>query len=115
MASWPDLKEVRTFLRLQPDATEDGVIDTARLGAIDYMIQRLGNDSTTGLPKYPSDTTSLPDAVHQAAVQASARLYRRRDSLDGTVGFGDLGVVRIGGRDFDVERLLDTYAPLVFG
>jgi hypothetical protein len=109
VASWPKLPEIRTFLRMQPDATEDTVIDTARLAAIDYGQQILG------VALYPVDTDALPDACHQACVQHSARLYRRRDSLDGTLGLGDSGVVRIGGRDPDIAALYGTYAPPVFG
>ena len=44
------------------------------------------------------------------------RLYRRRDSTDGTIGFGDAGVMRIGRTDPDIEALYDKGAvgPMVF-
>ena len=109
MADWPDLKEVRTLLRANPDAVEDSVIDTARLAAIDACSRRTGDRWP------PSGAPDLPDAVHQAALLYSARLYRRRDSLDGTVGWGDLGVVRIGRWDPDIEAMLAPYLPVVFG
>ena len=108
MASWPDLKEIRTFLRMQPDPTEDAVITMARLAAIDYGQRRLGTAT------FPADTTALPDACHQACVQHAARLYRRRDSLDGTIGWGDVGIVRVGARDPDIAALYELYAPFPF-
>ena len=108
MAAWPTLKEVRTLLRLQPDPDQDGLIATALAAAIDYGVRRLNY-------KWPSDATDLPDAAHQAALLHSARLYRRRDSLDGTIGWGDLGVIRVGRIDPDVATLYDAVGPVVFG
>jgi hypothetical protein len=115
MAAWPTLPEVRRFLRLQPDSNEDLVIDSARLAAIDFGVRYLGNDPSTGLPAYPDDTTSLPDAAHQAAMMHSARLYKRRDSIDGTLGYGELGVVQVGRTDPDVLMLYGIERPVVFG
>jgi hypothetical protein len=108
MATWPALKEVRSFLRLQPDDTEDLVIDTARMAAVDYGIRRLNY-------LYPVDSVDVPDTAHQACVMHSARLYRRRDSIDGTLGFGDLGLVRVGRQDPDIDALYASVGPLVFG
>ena len=108
MAAWPTLKEVRTLLRLQPDPTEDAVIDSARAAATDFGIRRLNY-------KYAVDATDLPETAHEAALLDASRLYRRRDSIDGTIGFGDMGAVRIGRTDADVERLYAASAPLVFG
>src|SRR5215467_7575010 len=102
MADWPTLQEVRKFLRLQPDADQDAIIQTALSAAIDYGNRR------TNYKFDPADEVSppiVPDAVHQACLLHSARLYRRRDTVDGTIGWGDLGVVRIGSRDGDIEAL----------
>jgi hypothetical protein len=124
MAVWPVLKEVRTLLRLQPDPVEDGVIQTALAAAVDYGIRRMGSqlvdngDGTFGPgsePIYPGDTTTLPDAAHEACLFHAARLYKRRDTIDGTLGFGDLGVVRVGRYDPDKDDLYAAVAPLVFG
>jgi hypothetical protein len=123
---WPTLKEVRTLLRLQPDPTEDGVIQTALNAAIEYGVGRMGNTYTyvtnpdgtvtvTGSPTYPPDTTTLPDRAHEACLLHSARLYRRRDSIDGTLGFGDQGIVRVGRTDADVDGLYSSVGPVVFG
>lgn len=108
MAAWPTLKEVRSFLRLQPDADSDAVIQTALAAAIDYGVRRLNY-------LYPVDTVDLPDTGHQACVIDAARLYRRRDTVDGTIGFGELGAIRVGRYDADVERLYSALGPVVFG
>lgn len=124
MAAWPTLKEVRSLLRLQPDPDQDGLIGTALAAAIDYGVGRMGfiitlspDGSTPPIytPKYPPDTTTLPDSAHEAALIHAGRLYRRRDSIDGTLGFGDMGVVRVGRFDADIDSLYARSAPLVFG
>lgn len=123
MAAWPTLKEVRTELRLQPDPVEDGVIQTALAAAIDYGVKRMGSDLVvdvdtgivTRVARYPADTVDLPDGPHQACVIHASRLYKRRDSIDGTLGLGDSGVVRVGRFDADIETLYNLYAPMVFG
>jgi hypothetical protein len=108
MAAWPTLKEVRTLLQRQPDPTEDSVISSALAAAIDYGIRRLNG-------RWPAVADDLPDVAHQACLIDAARLYRRRDSLDGTIGFGELGAIRVGRYDADVERLYSSVGPVVFG
>jgi hypothetical protein len=124
MAAWPTLKEVRALLRLQPDPVEDGFIASALAAAVNYGMGRMGSqyvdngDGTFGPaiePIYPGDTTTLPDAAHEACLLHSARLYRRRDSIDGTLGFGDMGVVRVGRTDVDRDDLYANVGPVVFG
>lgn len=126
MAAWPTLKEVRTLLRLQPDPVEDGVIQTALSAAVDYGVGRMGNTYTyvtnpdgsvtyIKTAAYPADATDLPDRAHEACLLHAARLYRRRDSIDGTLGFGDMGIVRVGRTDADVDGLYASVAPMVFG
>jgi hypothetical protein len=111
MAYWPKLQEVRSLLRLQPDPVEDGIITTALVAAIDYGNRRLNYQYAVP----PADIGTLPDAAHEACLLHAARLYRRRDSIDGTLGFGDLGVVRVGRTDADVDALYATVGPMVFG
>jgi hypothetical protein len=118
--NWPRLADVRSWLRLAPDPGEDAVIDQCRLAAIAYGIERttraltLSDGTVTYVSPWPSDTTILPDALFQACAMDAGRIYRRRDSLDGTIAWGDMGVVRVGRADPDVERLYGLYAPLVF-
>ena len=110
MAAWPTLPEVRKVLRLQPDATEDAVLQSALAAAIDY-----GNRRTNYQYPPPVSDGSLPDAAYQACLIDAARLYRRRDSLDGTVAWGDAGAISVGRTDPDVERLYASLGPVVFG
>jgi hypothetical protein len=111
MAYWPKLTEVRSLLRLQPDNTEDGIITTALAAAIDYGNRRLNYR----YPVPPSDDGTLPDVAHEACLLHAARLYRRRDSLDGTIWAGDAAGMRVGRVDPDVEALYSAVGPLVFG
>src|SRR5262252_3200116 len=104
MANWPTLKEVRALLRLAPDPNEDSVIATALAAAVDYGNRRL--NYTYPVPPY--DNGLLPDAVNQACLLHAARLYRRRDSIDGTVGWGDMGLVRVGRVVPDIDMLYLT-------
>ena len=111
MAAWPALKDVRTLLRVQPDTTEDGVIQDALNAAIDYGNRRLAG----AYPIPPDDDGTLPDTARQACLLDAARIYRRRDSIDGTISWGDMGAVRVGRADPDVDRLYAAAAHLVFG
>ena len=111
MAYWPTLKEVRALLRLQPDPVEDGFITTALAAAVDYANRKLNYK----YPVPPSENGTLPDAAHEACLLHAARLYRRRDSLDGTLAWGDLGVVRVGRFDPDIDAMYAAIGPLVIG
>ena len=108
MASWPTLSEVRTFLRLEPEPTQDGVLRTALDAAIAYGISKYG-----GL--YDTASTTVPNDGHEACLIHASRLYRRRDSIDGTISWGDMGAIRVGRVDPDVAALYGTKAPPVFG
>lgn len=108
MGGWPALKEVRTFLRMQPDPNEDLVISAALAAAVNYGVERSNS-------QWPADSDLVPDSAHQACVIHAARLYRRRDSIDGTLGWGDMGLVRVGRVDPDIDALYALVCPLVFG
>jgi len=49
---------------------------------------------------------SIPTAIKQACIILSMRQFKRYDSPTGVMGFGDLGVMRVGRVDPDVEKLL---------
>jgi hypothetical protein len=49
---------------------------------------------------------TIPTAVKQACIILSMRQFKRYDSPTGVMGFGDLGVLRVGRVDPDVEKLL---------
>lgn len=63
---------------------------------------------------YDTDAASWPAAVHTAALVQGARWLKRRGSPEGVAGFGDLGIVRVGALDPDVEQLLSPWLRLVF-
>ena len=52
---------------------------------------------------------SVPIAIKQATILAALRAYKRYESPTGVLGFSDMGVVRIGRLDPDVQRLVDPY------
>jgi len=58
---------------------------------------------------------SIPIAIKQATVLASLRAYKRYESPTGVLGFSDMGVVRVGRLDPDVQRLIDPYRKLRMG
>lgn len=50
--------------------------------------------------------STVPTAVKQATIIMASRIYKRNDSPLGVAGFGDIGVVRVGKLDPDVEALI---------
>ena len=59
---------------------------------------------------------TVPDPVVQACIIQSARIYKRNDSPTGVMGFGDMGLIRVGTQlDPDVKILLDPYRRVSVG
>ena len=113
MATWPTIDEVKAFLRIASD-DDDDVMQMALAAALDYGERRTDHvydPSTDGITPDPD----VPGTVHHACLLHASRLYRRRDSTDGTIGFGDAGVVRIGRTDPDIEALYGAVGPMVVG
>lgn len=57
---------------------------------------------------------SVPTAVRQATILLAMRQFKRYDSPTGVMGFGDLGVMRVGRVDPDVEKLLMPFRRMAF-
>lgn len=57
---------------------------------------------------------SIPMAIKQATILSSLRAYKRYESPTGVLGFSDMGVVRVGRLDPDVERLIQPYRKIRF-
>ena len=57
---------------------------------------------------------SVPTAVKQACIILSMRQFKRYVSPTGVMGFGDLGVMRVGRVDPDVEKLLMPFRKMGF-
>lgn len=54
--------------------------------------------------------SAVPDAVKAATIIQASRLFKRNDSPNGVIGFGDLGVTRVSSiLDPDVRMLLEPY------
>jgi hypothetical protein len=53
--------------------------------------------------------TPVPDAIKQAALLLSIRIFKRLDSPLAVAGFGDLGVVRVSSVDPDVRAMLSPF------
>jgi hypothetical protein len=49
---------------------------------------------------------TIPTAIRQATIILSMRQFKRYDSPTGVMGFGDLGVMRVGSVDPDIQALL---------
>jgi len=108
-AAWPVIADVKSLLRIGDDVGDDGVVTTALAAAIAYYQMRCDPQWTTpGAPGY------LPDPLFTAAQYEAARLYRRRDSVDGTIGWGEMGIVRVGPKDPDTEAMIAPYLRIVF-
>jgi hypothetical protein len=58
--------------------------------------------------------TSVPTPVVQATIILASRLYKRNDSPLGVAGFGDIGVIRVGSYDPDVEKLIHPFKKTRF-
>jgi hypothetical protein len=52
---------------------------------------------------------SVPDAIKQATILLSIRIFKRLDSPLAVAGFGDLGAVRVGRSDPDVMAMIAPY------
>jgi hypothetical protein len=53
--------------------------------------------------------TPVPDAIKQAALLLSIRVFKRLDSPLAVAGFGDLGAIRVGRTDPDVMAMIAPY------
>ena len=59
--------------------------------------------------------TAVPDAVRQATILQTLRLFSRRNSPTGILGFGDVGVARVSRFDYDVQGLLSQFRRFPVG
>ena len=105
---WPLVADVKRYLRLPPDTTDDAVVGEMLAGAIAWITGRCEAHWTD-----PADPTFLPDQLYTVAIMEAGRMYRRRDSVDGTIGWGDMGVVRVGPKDPDIETLITPFLAVV--
>jgi len=58
--------------------------------------------------------SAVPTAVRQACTLLAMRQFKRYDSPTGVMGFGDMGVIRIGRFDPDIEALLQPFCKVAY-
>jgi hypothetical protein len=107
--AWPGLDDVKALLRVE-DTASDALITTGLAAAITWVTNRVDPKYVPGTPTF---VAPLPDPLFTVAQYEAARLVRRRDSVDGTIGWGDMGVVRVGPKDPDIETLIAAYLVIV--
>lgn len=57
--------------------------------------------------------SAVPTAVKQACILLAMRQFKRYDSPLGVAGFGDIGAIRVGRTDPDVEALLMPFKKAI--
>ncbi len=107
-ADWPQVADVKDYLRLGADTSDDAVVGQALAAAIAWVTARVAPTWTD-----PAGEGYLVDALYTVALMEAGRLYRRRDSVDGTIGWGDMGIVRVGPKDPEIETLIAAYLAIV--
>jgi len=87
-----------------------------RIGAVDrYLFPTLGRYRPLQVTA-KFGWSAVPDEVEEACILRAASIFKRKESIDGVAGFGDLGVVRISlRRDPDVAALLDNFIRMRVG
>jgi hypothetical protein len=107
-AAWPSVDDVKALLRIA-DPQDDALVGTDLAAAVGWVSARCNLTWVTA-----GAAGFLPDPLYTVALHEAGRLYRRRDSVDGTIGWGDMGVVRVGPKDPDIETLMAPYLNIVF-
>jgi hypothetical protein len=137
---WVDVDDLAgTAITLETSSDLDGIYDETWL-TTDYQLEP-GNSRASGLDwpvtrlravgdnLFPIGAefgvkvtgvfgfgTAVPTAVKQACLIMSLRQFKRYDSALGVAGFGgDMGVIRVGRVDPDIDALLRPYRRTVVG
>lgn len=107
-ADWPTIEEVKRQLRISDsDRLDDDLLEECRDAARDYVIDRTDREEYRA-----AGPDEIPPRLRRAAIMLAARLFKRRDSLDGSVGMPDVGIVQVVGRDWDIERLIFPFVRI---
>jgi len=136
-----EIDDLSTLTSIKTSSNADGVFDITWT-ASDYQLEPLnalsgGQTSPTTrikavgdflFPIYDPKTTnsreatvqvtgtfgwlSVPVAIKQATLILAMRQFKRYDSPLGVSGFGDIGVVRVGRTDPDVEALVQPFRKI---
>lgn len=95
-------------------ANTDYVLETNRLGMVTHIRSISAYPVSRSRPKTIKLTArygwpSVPAPVKRAALLWGSRLWNRKSSPSGVVGFGEFGAVRLTKIDPDVSELLAPY------
>lgn len=111
-----ELGDVKKYLGSQPQSTP--VNDEVLTNALEAAEERVTSRCMDVYVQAPVPDTeppwARPDVIDQAVTMLAARLYRRRFSVGGFEGFGDLGLARVPALDPDIEDLLTRYVRYDF-
>jgi hypothetical protein len=104
MADWPDVDRLARWINIAVPSPAETLTLEEIVAAVPEAIRQYCDR-----PDEWVDVDTVPEPVAEAALLFEGRLWQRRNSLDGTVGFGDAGVVTVARSDGDVMRLLAPY------
>lgn len=79
----------------------------------DYTFTLSGSEATVQVAG-TFGFASVPTAITQATVLLASRIFKRNDAPFGVTGFGDLGVIRVGKVDPDVEAMIMPWKKMRF-
>lgn len=101
----PDIEDLRQWLSIESTSAEtDELLEQALRASSSRVLSRCYEFDPPG---------SYPEEVEQGILMQAARLYRRRNSVNGYEGFGDVGFGSVRAIDPDVEQLISRY--ILFG
>jgi hypothetical protein len=93
---WPRLEDLKLWVRVT-DRSEDAFLTRLLGDSIEAVQERCGQWWPAG---------EVPRTVARATIMHASRVYKRRDSLDGTIGLPDMGMLRVGKFDSDIDGFL---------
>ena len=79
----------------------------------DYTFPTSGGEATVQVAG-TFGFASVPTQITQATVLLGSRIFKRNDSPLGVAGFGDIGVIRVGRLDPDVEVMIAPFKKVRF-
>jgi hypothetical protein len=79
----------------------------------DYNFPMSGSEATVQV-NGTFGFASVPTQITQATVLLGSRIFKRNDSPLGVAGFGDIGVIRVGRLDPDVEVMIAPFKKVRF-
>lgn len=95
--SWPPtLADLKADVRATDDDRDDDALGVRLAAAIAYVEDVHASD-----PEFLES-----DRARLGCLMLAVRLYRRRDTPDGLLMAGELGAVRVGTGDPDIDRML---------